>query len=239
MAEQVMSGALILFDGLDLSCSLNQVVLDHSADALDNTRLCDTTRKRVGGLKMSALGAAGFFEAAQPDASLFAASGVADKLITVGPSQTPGDLAYFMRALLGDFTPIAGGVGELAGFELEAGCSAGGLVRGTLMELRTETASGNGTIRQLGAVATGKRLSAGLHVLAASGSTPSLIVKVQSDDAVGFPSPTDRITFNSAAAVGSQFADLAGPITDDYWRIVWTIAGGTPSFKFAASLAVL
>lgn len=238
MAEHVLSGGLILFDGLDLSNSLNQIVLDHSADSLDSTAIGHTTRRRIGGLRDVALGAAGFFEAAEPDASLFAAAGVIDKVVQVAAAQVAGSIAYFMRAMAGEYQPFGGSVGDLAGFRLAAGCSSERLVRGTLLEFNTRTTTANGAGLQLGQVAAGKRVYAGLNIVAVSGGTPSLTVKVQSDDNAGFSSPTDRIVFNAATGVGSQFLSAAGPITDDYWRIVWTISGTTPSFKFAASVGI-
>lgn len=238
MAEQVLSGGLILFDGLDLSNSLNQVTLDYSAEAKDSTCIGHTTRRRKGGLKDVALGAAGYFEAAEPDASLFAAAGASDKVITLCGTQAIGDIAYFFKALLGEYQPFGGDVGDLAGFNLSAGCSGDKLVRGTLMELNTLAASANGTGRQLGAVAATQRIYAALHVLSASGGD-TLDVKIQSDDNAGFVSATDRITFAQAAGVGAQFSSLAGAITDDYWRAVITIAGADPSFRFALALGIL
>lgn len=236
--EHVLSGGLILFDGLDLSNSLNQVVLDHSADALDSTALGHTTRRRKGGLLTSVLGAAGFFEAAEPDASLFAAAGAADKPVTVSYSQTPGNVAYFMKAMLGEYEPFGGGVGELAGFSLNAGVSSERLVRGTLMELITSGATANGTGRQLGQVLAAQKMYAALHVLSVAGTTPSLTVTIQSDDNAGFTTPTNRIVLSAATAVGSQFASVAGAITDTYWRAIWTISGTAPSFRFAVALGI-
>lgn len=239
MAEHVLTGGLLMFDGLDLSNYSRSVVLDCSADAKDSTCLGHTTRRRKGGLKDVALGAAGFFEAADPDASLFAAAGVSDKVITVSAGQNLGDIAFFFKALLGEYQPFGADVGELAGFQLNAGCNGEKLVRGTLMELSTQTASANGTGRQLVAVGAAEKVYAALHVLAVSGSSPTLDLKIQSDDNAGFTSATDRITFTQATAVGAQFGSLAGAITDDYWRAVWTIGGGSPSFRIAVAVGVL
>ena len=239
MAEHVLTGGLLLFHGVDLSNFASQVALDLSAEAKDSTCLGHTTRRRKGGLKDTALSAAGFFEAAEPDATLFAAAGASDKIITVSHSQTIGNIAYFLKALLGEYEPFGGSVGDLAGFRLNAGCSDGDLIRATLMEFDTETASANGTGRQLGAVSASQSVYAALHILTVSGTSPTLDLKIQSDDNASFTSATDRITFSQATAVGAQFGSLAGAITDDYWRAVWTI-GGTddPTFRFAVSVGI-
>lgn len=237
MAEHVLTGGLILFDGLDLSNSMNQVLLEHSADAKDSTCLGHTTRRRAGGLKQSIFSGAGFFEAAEPDKSLFNAVGAADKVITVSYSQSLGEVAYFLKAMLGEYQPLGADVGELAGFQLNAGCSDGALIRGTLMELSTQSASGNGTGRQLGAVSATQRVYAALHVLSVSAGD-TIDLKIQSDDNAGFSSPTDRITFSQASAVGAQFGSLAGAITDDYWRAVWTLGGASISIRFAVAIGI-
>ena len=79
-----------------------------------------------------------------------------------------------------------------------------------------------------------------LHVLSVAGtSTPTLTVIVQSDDNAGFTTPTTRISFTAATAVGAQWGSVAGALTDDYWRISYTISGTNPVFAFAVSAGVL
>ena len=42
-----------------------------------------------------------------------------------------------------------------------------------------------------------------------------------------------------ATGIGYQSANpVAGPITDQYWRVSWTISGSTPSFTFVVSLGI-
>jgi hypothetical protein len=101
------------------------------------------------------------------------------------------------------------------------------------------TITGNGTAVQHVAVTTAAQyLYASLHVLSVSGTaTPTLTVKVQSDT-VGFPSPTDRITFTAATAQSSQISRVAGINTDDYYRISYTISGTNPSFLALVAVGV-
>jgi len=67
-------------------------------------------------------------------------------------------------------------------------------------------------------------------VIAASGTTPTLDVTIESDDAEGMASATTRLTFTQATATTSEWQELAGAVTDDWWRAAWTIGGGSPSF---------
>jgi hypothetical protein len=64
-----------------------------------------------------------------------------------------------------------------------------------------------------------------------------LSVKVQSDDAVGFASPTDRLTFSAATQAGYQWLDLGGAIaSDSYWRASWTLPSGAASFALMVGI---
>ena len=238
MAEQVLTNGLILFEGLDLKTQVNQVIVDLSAEPLDRTDFGDTTRKRVGGLKTAVISAAGFFGAAEPDSTLFSDLGGGDKLITVADTPTEGDISYFLRSLLDEYGPLQGSIGDLVGFSLAAGANIGDLIRGTIAHNNTQTATGNATGRQLGAISAVQSIFVGTHITAVSGGSPSLQVIIQSDDNSGFTTATDRITFSAASAIGSQFASLAGAITDDWWRVRYVISGSTPSFTFVTSFGI-
>ena len=47
------------------------------------------------------------------------------------------------------------------------------------------------------------------------------------------------VTITAANAVGAQWGSVAGALTDDYWRISYTISGTNPVFAFAVSAGVL
>lgn len=238
MAEQVLTNGLILFEGLNLTTQVNQAAIEYSAEPLDRTDLGDTTRKRVGGLKIAAVSAAGFYDAAEPDATLAADLGGSDKLITLAPSPTEGGSSFYVRSLLSEYSPLEGAAGDLLGFKLAAAANMGDLIRGTLGHNDTQIETGNATGYQLGAISAAQSIYVGTHITAVDGTTPSLQVIIQSDDNAGFTTATDRITFSAANAIGSQFASLAGAITDDYWRVRFVISGTDPSFTFVTSLGI-
>lgn len=238
MAEQVLTNGLIMFEGIDLASQVNEIAVELSAEPLDRTDFSDTTRNRVGGLKVAAISAAGYFGAAEPDSTLFNDIGGGDKVVTVAASPTEGDVSFFLRSHLAEYSPINGAVGELAGFTLTAGANIGDLVRGTIGHNDTETSTGNATGYQLGAISAAQSIYVATHITAVDGTTPTLEVVIQSDDNAGFSSATDRITFSSANAIGSQYASLAGAITDDYWRVRYVIGGSGPSFTFVTSIGI-
>lgn len=50
---------------------------------------------------------------------------------------------------------------------------------------------------------------------------------------------TPVIIFAQKTAVGHEWAEVAGPFTDDYWRAKYTIGGVDPSFSFFVGLGIL
>lgn len=234
MTEQVFTNKLLCLGGLNLQAQAREMALVLSSEAQDVTALDDTTRSRLGGLEDVAFSSAGYFDAAEPDASLFASVGVADSLITAVDGVALGQVAYFFRALVGTYSPFQGQVGEPHGYTLEAGGYLGALYRGTLMENGAVTATGNGTGRQLGAVSAGESIYIGVHVTAVTGDWD---IVIESDDNGSFTSPTTRATFAAVTAVGDLFTSVAGEITDDFWRARY-VENSAGSLTHVASMAI-
>lgn len=169
--------------------------------------------------------------------------GVADVPKSIVTNSADGSKAYLMRGITLNYAPVDGPAGGVAMTRIAGRNSTGGVVRGRLIHpgSAARTSSSTGTAYQLGAVVAGKSMYAALHVTAASGTTPSLTVKVQSDDNGSFTSATDRITFTAEtdATTHYQWGSVAGAVTDDYWRISYTISGTNPSFSFAVTAGIL
>jgi hypothetical protein len=135
---------------------------------------------------------------------------------------------------------ILGNLGDVAGWSADAR-GTWPLVRGVSAHPSgtPRTATGVGTSLQLGALAEGQNMYANLHVLSVSGTAaPTLTMTVHSDNATGFPSTTLRGSFAAKTAVGGESIRIAGPITDDWWRLSWTISGTNPSFLFLVSMGI-
>lgn len=164
-------------------------------------------------------------------------SGVPHSLVT---ASADGSTAYLMQGVPLSYTPIEGEPGSLAMGRISGQSSGSPVVRGQLIHPATaRTSSSTGTAWQTGAVSSTQRVYAALHVLAASGTTPSLTVVVQSDNASNFPSATSRVSFAAKDAVGYEWSSAAGAITDDWWRVSWTISGTNPSFTFAVTIGIV
>lgn len=161
--------------------------------------------------------------------------------VTVCPAtgSASGDPAFLLSGIWTGSNPVGGSTGDLATDTLPfAGTAPFG--RGQLAHpSAARTTTGNGNVLTLTGPTSGQTLVAHLHVFNVSGtSTPTLTVNVQSAATVGFGSPTTRATFTAATAVTSQRVILAGPVTDGFWRVTWTISGVMPSFTFAAAIGI-
>lgn len=230
----------LYFGPLDLSGTANAVSIDHGVDVLDDTTIGDETRSNIAGLKTTTLGISGNVDLAAlgQDSAMFAAVGGADFPVSWCDGPTEGALAYFINTNQGSYSP-GGAMGEI--FKFDANCYAvGDLAKGLLMDNKTATATANGTGRNLGAVAAGKKLVAAAHVYGVTGTTPSLGLIVQSATSSGFSSPTTQLTFDPFTTIGSQYKEVAGPITDTWFRVRRNaISGTSPSFQYVVFLAIV
>lgn len=246
MAIQFWRNMSILEGGVEFACHGKNVNLQVDVEPLNTTALCvsDDYETLIGGLKS----ASGSMELMQDlttgtiDETAWANFGTADVVRSIVTAADDGSAAYLMRGLAFSYSPISNGdVGSLAMATMQHSTS-GVLVRGKLLHPSnvSRTSSSTGTGRQLGAVVAGKKMYAALHVLSASGTSPTLDVIVQSDDNSGFTSPTTRITFSQATGATSAWGSVDGAVTDDYWRVSYTIGGSdTPTFAFAVTAGIL
>lgn len=243
MATQVLTDPKLYVGEYDLSGDLNAVALNYAAEMLDATAFGQTTRIHKGGLKTVGLSGEGFWSGGSDlvDDALFAKIGVADVPVTVVPAgETVANPCYLFRCIHGSYAPGAD-IGEMLRFSVSAEGSGGvGAVRGQVLHVGSETATGAGTKVQVGAVTAGQTLYAALHVLTVSGTSPTLDVVLQSDADASAGGETGRITFAQATGITSEWASVAGAITDTYWRASFTIGGtDTPTFEFILAVGII
>lgn len=204
--------------------------------------------QKVSGAKSAGFRAAGFsdFASGAINAAFPGSSAVGQQVaVAAAVPQTPtsavaaADPCFFTRGLVTAFTPLRGNVDDVAGMSLELTGDTAQIQGQAATSLAARTTTANGTVLTMTGPTASQRIWAALFITAASGTTPTLAVKIQSATLVGFGSPTDRITFSSANAAGWQFASALGAITDGFWRATWTIGGTTPSFTFFVAVGVL
>ncbi|WP_328962972.1 hypothetical protein [Streptomyces virginiae] len=243
MSKFVLLNCRLYAVGADLTGASNKIELTSEVEDKETTNYNSAGYKELlGGLGSAEITGEGQWEAGDPslvdNASWSQLGGVGPW--TVCPAGAAvADLAYLTSALRSSYVQ-GESVGEVAPWSGTAK-SAWPLVRGQIGHPAgtARTSTGTGTAIQLGAVPAGKRLYAALHVLSVAGTTPSITARIESDNAVGFPSATTQLTFTAANAAGGEVLRTSGSaITDDWFRVAWTITGTTPSFMFATSFGI-
>lgn len=248
MAVHALVDAFAYVHGYDFTCDTNRILLNADAAQLDRTTFCSGGwQELAGGLKSSTFEMAGFWQsdvAAAVDPQAFPDLGVADRVFTIGDSDTPGTgeisagappVAYLFKA--GKFSYSLGGpVGELAPFTLNsAGTNGDGVKRGTLV-VPKQTVTATGAVGQTLAAITvpaGQSLWASFHVLSVG---TSITVVVESDDNTGFTTPTTRATIGPLTATGAEWVEVPGLISDLYYR--FRVSAITGTFQVAGAMAV-
>jgi hypothetical protein len=245
MAKFVLKNVRLFAGGADLTTVNNQIALAVEAESKETTAFVpsgDVWHEEISGIASSSISGSGQWEAADAskiDDAAWGSFGSATVPISACPA-TAADaaLAYLSRFNETSYQ-LFGAVGDVAPWSL-AGKGTWPIVRGSVLSSPTaRTASGFGPAIQLGAVGAGQRLYANLHVFGVSGtSTPTVTALLESSVDNTFATPTTRLTFAAATAIGGQSVRVAGPITDTWWQPKWTITGTNPSFLFAITAGI-
>jgi hypothetical protein len=162
-----------------------------------------------------------------------------DDVCTVCPrTGAEGEQCYFGTVSESQYLP-GGKVKDVLPFKSKIQ-GDGPLQNGIILVNGAKTATGSGTIFNAGAITATQKLYAVLHVYGISGTgTPTITVTLQSAALVGFGSPTTRVSFTAVTAVGAQFAvPVPGPITDAFWRMIWTVSGTNPSLSIVGGMDI-
>lgn len=242
MAKSVYTNAGVYFSGYGLSGYLNSVELSMARDAVEVTSFGDSVRNHIPGLSINTIAASGFYDATLVDAVADAnIPSAAEDLVIVAPTRTAGDRAYILAAQLNRYT-----LGASIGDALEATFAWGSrddMVAGYLQNTpaTTITATGNGSAVQLGALGADEELWAAVTTIAApTGTSPTFDLIVESDDNGAMSSATTRATFSQITSSRTHAIQrIAGAVTDDYWRMSWTVGGTTPVYAVAMAFGIV
>ncbi|MEW2474609.1 hypothetical protein AB0875_12540 [Micromonospora gifhornensis] len=240
MAEFALVDATTWIGGYDFTGDLNQVQLQVSADELDSTTFgSGGFRKRIGGLRSVQASLAGFWSSATsaaPDPHVMPDLGVADRVVTMTPDGAEGSVAYFFQGAKFS-TQMFGQIGEVTPFSVDVmGSNKVGLVRGQVLKAKgTVNATGaTGSALELGEVADGQWLYAAFHVFSA-GTTITAVLESDEDD--DFADATTRATFGPITTTGGVWAArVAGPITDEWYRL--RVSAVTGTFQIAGAAGI-
>lgn len=238
MTAHILRDVECWFAQYRLRGQMNSCALQDAVDISEATVFGDAAKRRIAQLYNPSCGMEGYYDPTATDKPAHDNLGVANVPLSVAPlGATVGNRAYLMRVINGEIS-FGGAVGDVLPFSLSAEGSDGGrLIRGYVGHAATRTTTANGVAINLGALTSTQKLYAALHVLDASISD-TLDVVIASDNAEAFSSGTTRGAFTQASAASSQWLTIDGPITDDWWRVQWTIGGVGPSFNFVVTFGI-
>lgn len=249
MAKLAATGSKLFIGPYDISDHLTNVALTLNQEAVDDVcMLSDSAgtakimQSFLPGLKSHELSYSGYSEAGTGEVGTVLDNylGDANTIITVCPQTgTMGEPAYSAYISALQHNEIDGTVGGMQGFSGAAAAQGTVCFRGTIMGSGAKTATGNGSIYQLGAITAGTNgLFAALHVTASVGDdTQTLVVDLYSSPLANFSSSTKRVTFTTATTgATSEIKSLLTAVTDTYWRATWTVANGGASVSFTINI---
>ena len=248
MATFALINCTAYVDAYDFTTDLNQLTLKVEAEEKETTTFQPAGsggyRTRTGGIKDTSADLEGYWQSNlatsvtdAPDPAAFSSLGVMNKVVTFTPTGNETGPAFI--AQLGNFTyELGGSDGDVLPFTLSmSGSSGQGLVRGQLAKVRGNVSATGvlGSVVQLGAPTATQFVYAAFHVFTA-GTT--ITVQVQSDTAIGFPSPTTQATIGPLTTTGGTWlARVAGPfVGETHWRL--NVSAITGTFNVAGSIAV-
>ena len=242
MADPVfLSDCKLWNGGYDITGSVNQVSLTVDNEEKADARFGDVLQAKYPGMMNPQFNASGFYSAStlavgEPDPVLFSRlhSDVTSWPLSVCPPAAPaaaagadGNLAYTFTGAEFSYQ-IGAAVGELLPYKIKKlPRSTGNLSRGTiLLPKALYAATTTGTGRNLGALTAAQKFVAVLHVFAITGG--SWVLTVESDDNSGFTTPIVRATFTAVTTAPNRLlVEVAGAISDNWWRVILTKSGGT------------
>lgn len=219
----------VYLDEFDFNAVLNAVELTVDNGLAEVTAFSDTDATFVEGKAGVAATINGLWSLTSPsfDPQMFTDIVTAIQVGIYPESATTGNRGYeFESYIIGQ--PRVSGSASAVQLNLTLK-GDNNLVRTYVLSRDTAlSSSGNGTAYQVGAVGATQEAYSVLRAFSVSGGPGTLDVIIASDDAEGFGgSPETQLTFTQLTAIGEEVkVSGAGAITDDWWRVQFTVAGG-------------
>lgn len=230
----------VLVNQYDLSGYFNAFNVSAQQATHDTTCFGNQSPAYAGGLKSGNIAADGLFSADAllgSDVALPPLLGTNAVITLLPKGGTVGNRAYTLQDVVKSYD-IGVKVADMIRNHIAADSVDGYDYGVSLHALQAETATANGTAVDNGAATTNGGV-AQIHLTVMSGtSTPTLTAKIQHSTDNSTWADLAGGAFTALTALGSQRQTIAAGVTvNRYLRVVFTIAGTTPSFTFQVSFA--
>lgn len=233
MSSYVNQGADIYFNGYRVEGYAKSAEVKIDVESQDKTTIGDTDRTFAPGLNVIEFGIEGYDDYAVTtgmDYRYNLVDGATNNSIIItecpqgNTAGNPSITGQFNMATYNKYQSL----GDMVKFTINAKASGTLWFKGTVMEGdRAVSGSGNGTALQLGAVSATQTMNSALHVTQAG---TNLVVLIKNAATQG-GSYTTRITHTTMSAVGAEIKSSASSLSDTWWRVDWTLAGGNSTFS--------
>lgn len=238
MSSFVLKDAAVRYGGRDITGVLNTITMEYGAELQDSTPVNSATRRRVPGLLDAKVNYNGFWDEGFDESFFLRIGNATEEIVSIAPNNPViGARAFTMAAHQASYNK-SGNVGDLAQVVLNLEGNST-LVRGKVAVNTDIIANGNSGGILLDSVPAGGFVHVSVHVTAIDGTnTPTINFFLDSSATIGFGASTERIALDAMTAIGAQRDFLAGAITDEFWRLRWTISGTDPSFSAFAVIGI-
>ena len=229
----VLKDVGIWIEGIDIAGVSNSVGFNATATTPESTTFKNEgwMDHEAGGIKSSALSYAGYVPLGEIDKEMF--ESLATKGIsTIAPiGNAFGNVAYVVPYVESEFAQ-SGSIGELLAFTFAA-AGDNAPYRAQVFDVREGIAASATTARrQLGAIPSGQTLHLWTHVAHNAGM---LEIDLFSAAAAAGGVVALQARRSSIAGTGLYVLSVDGPVTDEYWEMVYTPTGTTPDFDVSAA----
>lgn len=229
----------IWIDGFPASCVLSEFSSSTDIDTAETTTLCKTAKNYIAGLEDGSASVSGFYDIDALNPELTFSAFMEARLRQVFPvlyapmgDPIAGDPVFIMNGLLTSYNVGSTTDGAVT-LDTDFQTSDGNQVSEVILGEGARTTSGESAVRDGGAgnaPSTGG-FSALLSVSKVTGTTPTLAVKFQDSADNSTFADISGGAFTSTNVQDGKYIVYKGNVRR-YVKVVYTIAGTTPSFTF-------
>jgi len=225
------------FSGIALNATVTS-----NREVADVTAFADTDMTYVFGKMGGNIDITGLWSAASPawDSFLFNDLGTDDVNVSVWPEGAGAGKRGWAAECSGTSHPFTANTGDFISADVNYQAESALVYARSYWQQTSGTTTGdNSNEYQDGAISSSQIGVGFLQVFSAGGSSPTLDIKIQSDSAESMSSPTDRITFTRATGATVERKTVAGPVTDDWYRVTITAGGSSPAFTYIVAFGIV
>jgi len=240
MAIEVPTSLVAALDGIRLSDYANAIEVGVDVDTFDATTFGSGQFTATGAALRGLVVNIGGMNDIGAIETLLAGEFASAAVVTVAPTgETAGNVAMIGYGLVNAWRMVNASVGAPSTIQVPMTAVGGGRpLQGLVTRATTTavTATATTTAVNVGAAPVGAWAS--LHVLAVSGTLPTITAQLQSSTSSGGSFTNRGSASASRSAVGGDWI-VGATTTDTWWRLNLTVGGTNPSFTVLAAIGVL